>query len=103
MSPSDNLTSAETAVRQALLSDRLAECHLRLAQYVSCLEAALAALPPQSDAARGLVTRSQRLFDWAKLMALSSRASASSELDRLRLLARYRGAASHSSAPHRQA
>ena len=103
MRPPDSPTVIEEAFRRAVLSDSLDEGRILLDQYVAHVASALRALAPGSEAARELEARARRLFEWAGIMALGARESASAELARLQLVACYHAAAGEFSRPGRQA
>ena len=83
------LTAAETAVRNAIVSNSFAEANILLGRYGSAVEELARFLPPGSEAARALRVRAVDLFDWIQVMTLAAREYAVVELDRLQSVSRY--------------
>jgi hypothetical protein len=88
--PSDAaLTAAETAIRNAIVSDSFAEAAALLCLYGSEIEQLARSLPPESEAAQALQVRVRELFDWTTMMTLAAREYAALELDHLHSVSRY--------------
>jgi hypothetical protein len=83
------LTAVETAIRDAVASNRFAEAGVLLDRYANAVEQLLRSLPPESEAARALPVRTGRLFDWARTMTLAAREYAAAEVDHLQSVSRY--------------
>jgi hypothetical protein len=83
------LTAAETAIRNAIVSDSFADATALLGRYGSEIEQLARSLPPESEAARALRARAFDLFGWTRTMALAAREYAAVELDHLQSVSRY--------------
>jgi hypothetical protein len=89
MAPQDTLYVLETAVRQALAADQLAQAGFALERYVAEVGLQARSIDARSPKARELERRAHETLEFAVMMALASREDATAELGRLTSLKAY--------------